>query len=259
MSVDLQSHFFDALRQPATPVPDGLTAWNSARPDRRFSVYRNNVAVGLAAALASRFPATEQIVGAEFFAGMAGAFIALHPPRSPLLLSYGDDLADFVDDFAPAAGLPYLSDVIRLEAARSRAYHAADAAPLAPATLALVAPEHLGDLKLVPHPAAAVLASTHPVVTIWSMNSGERPLAPIDHWAGEDALIVRPAMTVEVIALPPGGAAFLSALFDAATLSEALASALAAAPDFDITANLAGALRSGVFTAIQTSEPGATR
>jgi uncharacterized protein len=38
---------------------------------------------GLIRALASRFPVTEKIVGEEFFAGMARAFIELHSPRSP--------------------------------------------------------------------------------------------------------------------------------------------------------------------------------
>src|SRR5437868_3298584 len=118
MSLRTQSLFANAVLDPAIPVPSGLRAWNGLRAERRFAVYRNNVAVGLIQALASRFPAAKKIVGEEFFAGMARAYIGLHPPQSPVLLRYGDDFANFVQAFEPASGLPYLPDVIRLEAAR---------------------------------------------------------------------------------------------------------------------------------------------
>lgn len=248
MSIAMQSRFADALRE-AGGVPQGVTSWNRPRPERRFEVYRNNVAYGLSRALAARFPVSEQLVGAEFFAGLARAFIEAHPPRSPLLLAYGDELADFVAGFAPAAELPYLPDVIRLEAARGHAYHAADVAPFAPAVLAEVPLERLFDLVFEPHPAAQVLRSSHPVVTIWAMHAGEVPLASLDAWEAEDALIVRPALHVLVRRLPPGGAAFLQALLAGAALGPAVERALTEHRHFDLAANLAGALEAGVFAA----------
>jgi hypothetical protein len=251
MSLDIQSTFAAALRDTDKPVPEGLAAWNGPRPERRFQVYRNNVAIGLIGALASRFPVAEKIVGEEFFAAMAHEFIQIHPPRSPLLLAYGDDFADFVEDFEPADPIAYLPDVIRLEAARGRAYHAPDAAPLDAATLAALDPERLTELKLVPHPSLSVLTSPHPVITIWAMNSGALPLAPIEDWIGEDALVVRPEMTVEIVSLPPGGATFLMALAAGANLATAVDAAMQEAEDFDISANLAGALQAGAFTAIR--------
>ena len=254
MTNTFQSGFAAALADPDRPVPEGLTAWTGNRPARRFGVYRNNVRVGLTGALAARFPATEAIVGREFFGAMAQAFVAAHPPRSPLLLAYGDDFADFVEGFEPAAGLAYLPDVIRLEAARSRAYHAADAEPLAAADLAAVPAERLGDLLLEPHPSLALLRSPHPVVTIWAMNAGELPLAPIRDWAGEDALVVRPHMTVEVHRLPPGGAAFFAALFTGLTLGAATDGALAQAPGFDLADSLAGLITTGAFVQLALRE-----
>jgi hypothetical protein len=247
MTKSFQSGFSAALTDPDHPVPEGLSAWTGNRPARRFGVYRNNVRVGLTGALAARFPATEAIVGQDFFAALAQAFVAAHPPRSPLLLAYGEDFADFVQGFEPAAGLAYLPGVIRLEAARSRAYHAADAEPLAAADLAAVPAERLGDLVLEPHPSLALLRSPHPVVTIWAMNAGELPLAPIKDWTGEDALTVRPRMTVEVHRLPPGGAAFFAALSTGQTLAEAVQAAVADAPAFDLAANLAGLITTGAF------------
>ena len=155
--------------------------------------------------------------------------------------------------FEPAAGLPYLPDVIRLEVARSRAYHAADRRPLDADALAAVAPDRLASLGLQPHPSLSVLRSIHPVVTIWAMNAGEMPVAAIEDWCGEDALIVRPAMTVHVHRLGPGGAAFVETLAGGGTLDDAVRSAIAADSRFDLAANLAAVLQSGAFVAFEQS------
>ncbi|NTF95300.1 HvfC/BufC N-terminal domain-containing protein [Rhizobium rhizogenes] len=251
MSVTTQAEFATALLDTDRAVPEGLTAWNGLRPERRFGVYRDNVVAGLIGALASRFPVAENIVGKDFFAAMAHEFVRLHPPRSPLLLAYGDDFADFVETFEPAGDIDYLPDVIRLEAARGKAYHAADAAPLDPVLLAAIEPERLASLVFVLHPSASILRSPFPMVTIWAMNAGEMELRPIDNWSGEDALVVRPEMTVEIHRLPTGGAVFLEVLAGRADLATAVEAAIATAPNFDLSANLAGALAAGAFTTIR--------
>jgi hypothetical protein len=251
MSITTQVEFAAAVLDTDRAVPGGLTAWNGPRPERRFDVYRNNVAVGLIGALASRFPVAEKIVGKDFFAAMAHEFVRLHPPQSPLLLAYGDDFADFVEIFEPARDIDYLPDVIRLEAARGKAYHAADALPLDPAPLATIEPERLASLTFALHPSASILRSSFPAVTIWAMNAGEMELRPIDDWSGEDALIVRPEMTVQIYRLPAGGAVFLEVLATGADLAVAMEAAVAATPDFDLSANLAGALAAGAFTTIR--------
>ena len=79
MTMDLaatQDAFAAALLDPALPVPAGVTSARGKADAKRFAVYRNNVAVGLTRALASRFPVVERLVGEEFFAGMARAYIA---------------------------------------------------------------------------------------------------------------------------------------------------------------------------------------
>ncbi|MFK0165918.1 DUF2063 domain-containing protein [Rhizobium sp. NPDC090279] len=251
MSLATQSEFAAALVDPGRDVPKGLTAWNGPQPARRFGVYRNNVAIGLIGALASRFPAAERIVGEEFFAAMAHEFIQLHPPRSPLLFAYGDDFPDFVEGFEPAREIPYLPDVMRLEALRGGAYHAADAVPLDAALVATIEPACLAELTFVPHPSASLARSAYPAVTIWAMNTGENELTDIDDWTGEDALVIRPQMIVEVHRLPPGSATFLEQLFADAALGEAYEAALAEAANFDLSANLAGAFTAGAFAAIR--------
>lgn len=246
MFAPTQASFAAALLDAGKPVPAGVTSHTADAPARRFAVYRNNVVAGLVKALRTRFPVVEKIVGEEFFKAMARVYATAHPPRSPLLMTYGDDFPDFIAGFEPAAEQPYLADVARLEAARTRAYHAADAEPIDPNRLRSIAPETLGGMRFVLHPSAEVVRSRHPMVTIWAMNAGEAELGPIEEWRSEDALVVRPHLDVEIRALPRGGAAFLAALLGERTLAEAVEAATAADADFDLAANLAGLIGAGL-------------
>jgi hypothetical protein len=250
-----EASFARALLDLGQPVPHGVTSENGATSTRRFAVHRNNVVAGLVKALQTRFPAVEKIVGEEFFAAMARLFVAQRPPRTPVLAMYGDEFADFIAAFEPARELAYLADVARLEAARTRAYHAADAVPIDTSRFAAIDPHALGDIRIDLHPSIEIVRSSHPIVTIWAMNSGERELSPIGSWHGEDALAVRPYLDVEVRVLPPGGAAFLLALAGGRSLGEAARTALADDPAFDLTRNLAGLIGSGLVSAIVLPEP----
>ena len=82
------------------------------------------------------------------------------------------------------------------------------------------------------------------------MNSGELELAPIEDWHGEDALVVRPHLEVEVRLLPFGGAAFLLALGSGLTIGEAAEAAFADHPEFDLIRGLAELMGSGVAVGI---------
>jgi hypothetical protein len=247
----IEESFAAALLDPDRPVPDTInTAYRS-----RFAIYRNNVALSLVEALAERFPAVRCVVGDDFFTQAARLFVTQYPPTSRMLAFYGDAFADFLDRLPACAELPYLRDLARLEAARTHAYHAADATPLGTDTLTQLSPETLGDLRVTLHPAVAVIDSAYPIVTIWAMNSGERPLNEIEDWQGEAALICRPEFDVEVRPLPPGGAAFITALAQTATLAEATETALATAPAFDLAFNLAALFSTGLVSQIfQASE-----
>jgi Putative DNA-binding domain len=253
--VRFQSTFAGALLDPEQPIPAGLDAPAAADPRRRFAVHRNNVVAGLVQTLAGRFPAVVKIVGAEFFNVMARAFVIAHPPRSPLLAHYGDAFADFIDAFTPAGEVAYLGDVARIEAARTRAYHAADAIPVGADAFAALAAEALGDMRVELHSSVEIIRSPHPIVTIWAMNAGECPLAPIEDWRGEDALVARPHLEVEVRVLAPGGSHFLHALAAGRPLSEAASHALAGCPQFNLTDALAGLIGCGLVGRLVCAAP----
>src|SRR5260370_34243568 len=131
-----------------------MSADNGGVPARRFGVYRKNVLVGLWKLLKSRFPVVEKTVGEVFFAAMARVFVKKQPPRSPLLATYGDDFPAFIAAFEPARGLPYLADVARLEATRTRSYHAADATPLGAEHFAALDSQAVGAIRVAMHPSA---------------------------------------------------------------------------------------------------------
>ena len=125
-----QQAFASALLDSNLPAPQGLVGPDGVQSERRFTVYRNNVFVGLTEALRAGFPCTARLVGEEFFMAMARIFAAAHPPGSPVLLHYGAEFPDFIASFPPAASLPYLADVARIERAATEAYHERDEAPL---------------------------------------------------------------------------------------------------------------------------------
>lgn len=246
----IYSAFAAGLLAPAAPLPAGLASVSAAPPLRRYGVYRNNVGHSLVAALESRFPVARRIVGETFFSALAQAYVLSEPPRSPVLMFYGDTFGAFVAAFPPAEGVPYLADVLRLEAARGHAYHAADAAPLDTALMASLSPERVAALRLVPHPALQLLSSPHPVHTIWAMNrEGETP-RPIADWLPEAVAISRPGLVVAVNPLPPGVFAFLSALAAGDPLGAAAGAGMAADARFDLQGAFGLLLAGGFFAGI---------
>lgn len=225
------------------PAPDFIRCPPGERPERRFSVYRNNVVASLIGALEAKYPAVAAIVGDEFFRAAARLFIAAHPPRGPVMAQFGGAFADFLAAFPPASGLPYLADVARLEALVLEAFHAADAAPLTVQHLPALAS---GTLALRRHPAAFVLRAQWPALTLWRMNTGRAALGAVDDWSGEDVLVARPGLEVAAVLLPPGGAVFLDAL---AHGPAAAATAALAEPGADLSLILTALAQAGAFAA----------
>ena len=240
--------FARALVVPSLPAP-AATQRRDGRPvERRFAVYRNNVAVALIGALEARYPIVRRLTGDDFFRGMAGAYVAGEKPRSPALMLYGDGFPAFVAGFPPADAIPFLADVARLESAWIEAYHAAEADALGLEALTAIAPGALEALRLRPHPAARLLRFTHPAASIWAAaQSADEPRRP-EVWAAEEALVTRPDADVFVRVLPPGGFAFAAALFSGASLGEA--ATIAAADDFDPGAHLIGLVEAGAFRSV---------
>ena len=254
---ETQTAFADALLSPNAPAPDAIARTiPGAEQSKRFDVYRNNVVSTAIDALAETFPAVQRLVGEEFFRAVARAFLDTAPLASPILAEIGDGFGDFLDGFPPAAGVPYIGDVARIEAARIRSYHAADAQPLPLAVLGDIPPEQVGDVLLAPHPSAELIRSQHPAGSLWAASTDAMEANDVDMARAETVLIVRPALVVDTLILPPGGGGtFIASLFDGHSIAAAAEFAASEDESFDLSQHLTGAFGAGAFVSGRVPEP----
>ena len=247
-----QDGFVQALLAPHDEAPDHLRALVE-QPG--FAVYRNTVLKGCIDALQANYPAVLRLVGEDWFRAVAALHVRAHPPGDARLLLYGMDFPDFLRDFAPAADLPYLRGVARLDRFWTEAHVAANAVALAPAALADLPLDQLGDLVLAPHPAARwAWFEDQPIYTLWQRNRGT-DAEGVDSgdelaWTGEGALITRPAGVVTWTELDAAGCAFLDACAAGRPLMHAASEALARQASTDLAQLMARLLDAGAFCSV---------
>ncbi|MAB12864.1 DNA-binding domain-containing protein [Parvibaculum sp.] len=246
---DFQARFAASLRKPEDGSALSLFSPSERIPlARRFDVYRNNVHASLVDALADIFPAVERLVGRDFFRASARLFLADSMPSLGTLMGFGDGFPEFLDRFEPAARLPYLGDVARLELLWLAAYHAGEAPPVDPG--ALQAGDDPSGLCLRFHPSAALLSSSWPVFQIWRSNREDAEVMPIDLDTGPDFLMVfRSGGEVRIASLDLGMHAFCEKFAAGAALGDAAEAAAAVDTDFDLVAAFRFILSSGAFAA----------
>jgi hypothetical protein len=242
---DLQGAFAHALLAAEAPVPQAVTAPQQPAIASRFGVYRNNVIVGLINALAARYPAARRLLWDDTFNVIAHLYAVSSPPRSPVLLEYGEEFPDFIRNFGDSTARDYVADVAEIESARVRAYHAADATPVDRQAFASLAPTELAGMRLTLHPSVTLLRSRFPVFSVWESQQAGND-AYIREWRPESVLIARPYMDVEVHRLPTGGYEFLSALSEGDTVAVSIDRAMTATPAFDLGVNLTTVIGSSI-------------
>ena len=215
-----QQDFGAALLNADLPRPPRISDGQGGRADKRFDVYRNNVVVSLSEAMETAFPTVRALVGEEFFRAMAGVAVRAHPPQTPLMAQFGADFPAFLESFPPVAQLPYLADIARIENARRRAYHAADAQGLTANDIAGWAPEVFSTTRFSLVPATTILRSRFPIAAIWAKNNSDAAEVPAS--GPQDVLISRPDFDPFVDLLPPGAADFLDVLSQGLPLGESV-------------------------------------
>jgi hypothetical protein len=217
-----QSSFAAALLLPNTVMPSGLTDPQGRPCPARFDVYRNNVAASLTKVLQAAFPVVEKLVGAEFFQAMAVEFLRIHPPKTRLMMLYGEEFSAFLAGFSPVAHLPYLPDVARLEQAIRESYHSADTVPIAADALARLSPEDFFGIRLTLAPSLRLIGSKWPILSIWTVN---REGGILRQTQPEDVVVLRADYDPKPLALPQGGGPILAALMAGQTVGKAVEAA----------------------------------
>jgi hypothetical protein len=239
-----QTDFAAALREGRrTPAMERWLAGSGHTIEGRMAIYRANMVASAEKALASAYPVIRQVVGDDFFHGLAREYQRGTPSTSGDLTAFGATFGAFLAAFEHTQSLPYLPDLARLEWAVHLAYGAADAPDWEPASLAAVEPEQQAAIRFQWVPGTAVVASAHPIVRIWTLHQagyeGEFSVA----WERADtALVSRDGLAVHVSDCKPAEAAFVRASLAGAALADAAAAALADHPDFDLGALLGRAL-----------------
>jgi len=238
----------DGLRDFQERFARGLLETPPGAPDPRwgagYDIHVRNVRNSLVAALGQAFMVTSRLVGPDFFAQMARAFVTRSPPRHGWLTAYGAGFPAFVDHYGAASALPYLADVARLEWARIRAAYGDDMPGLDLRRLATLPPSDLLERRVDLHPCATIIRSPFPIHRIWASHQGTAD-GELDQEIAldlgrDDVLVARDASgEAMVISLLPGAAAFLAALEKRRSLGMAWNSALDADPAFDLAATLA--------------------
>ncbi|MCI3951906.1 MAG: hypothetical protein K0R53_1403 [Burkholderiales bacterium] len=214
-----------------------------------FAVYRNTIMKGCIDALRGNYPTVAWLVGDEWFRAAALIYVRETLPTDATLLRYGAGFADFFARFEPAAELPYLCGVARLDRYWTEAHAARDQDTLHPAAIASLAPEALGCTVLHPHPAARwAWFAEGPIYTIWSRNRNQETSMRDLDWLPEGALLTRPRDTVHWIGLDAAGCAFLDACAAGAPLAAAAQQALHAQGDADLARLMSTLLEAGAFS-----------
>jgi len=218
----------------------GLAPWLRGDP-ARLGIYRGNLHAHWRRALQASHPVLRRLVGADFFDALAVRYGRAQPSQDPDLNRFGAGLAGFLADFAPAADLPYLPDMARLEWQVHESYYAPDAASgLAHPALVLAGmdPQAFEASRALPHPSLRLYASDWATVSLWQAHQPGGPAFPDAMEAGSHALVWRAQFDVTVAAIGVAEHAALSTLAAGGTFGAALDAAFALDEAFDVAAHL---------------------
>jgi Putative DNA-binding domain len=254
---ELQASFTRALLQDDAAVA-GAVLGDGLVPEARLALYRHHVLTTLTEVLKAAYPVVCRLVDERFFAYAADCYIRQQPPAGPCLFEYGAAFPRFLAAFPPCCELVYLPDVAWLEWAIHAAWYAEDAVPLDRERLRGVAPDDLGCLTFTFDPSVSYVRSPWPIDRIWHANQPDAdPSATVSLETGATYLEVRRLdddVTWRSLAL--GAFACRAALAAHRSLGEAFEAALAADPDFDLTAALQALFAEGLVVDVIVSLEG---
>ncbi|EXI80389.1 MAG: hypothetical protein AW12_02872 [Candidatus Accumulibacter sp. BA-94] len=237
---ELELAFVRSMFDATDIAAESFVCANGMAPAARLAIYRNNIVQNYREALRDVYPVVERLVGEAFFRFAADSYIPCHPSCQGNLHGFGGEFAAFLEQFPPAAGLPYLGDVSRLEWNWHESFHAADASAMAIDRLMTVAEAALPSLHFQLHPSCRLLASPFPVDRIWAANQPDAAESvTVDLAAGAVRLLIRrrgDAVAIELVGDPEF--ALLAALMQGLPLQGALHAAQAFDTSFDLAAFL---------------------
>ncbi|MCP4182932.1 MAG: DUF2063 domain-containing protein [Hyphomicrobiales bacterium] len=247
--------FAEALRDPDKDIPEGVIGPDKQPAPKRFSVYRNNVALSLREALEQTYPGVRKIVGVDNFNILSSVYFSRHPPSTPMMHSYGEMFPGFLNNFEPLQHSPFLVDLAWVEKYWIDAYHASDKPVLDGAELGKIDTEQLIHTRFNPHPASAVIPSHYQLHDLF-LSRDEEGECNVSYERADSAqavLITRPLLDVMVNKLGPAETEFFNTIINNSTLGECVEKAMELDADFDVSAAIALMLSTGTMCDLSNS------
>lgn len=249
--LELQSNLGAAILTGVTSLADAAIVSDWLVPASRVQIHRNHFVTTVSEALAATFPVVTRLVGERCFDGLARRFIDKSPPAKPCLFEYGADFAHFLANQPILYGVPYVTDVARLEWALNVANTAADAPQLTPSDLRSASPNLWGRLGFTLHPSVGLVSSPFPIDRIWRAHQGTEGFEiRVDLKGPTTRLLVLRDRDNDVAwrRLSAAESTFLRGLRAGRELDFACQTAREKDPRFDAPGFLGDLLRSGAFT-----------
>ncbi len=163
----LQQDFYQAIFEADTSQALSQQYLNLSE---NFTVYRNSILGILTRTLESIYPVCYRLVGDKFFTATARVYIDRYPSVSPDLGTYGHAFAEFLSQFEPAAQLPYLPDLARLEWHWHCVFHGEITNTLDYQALGKIPQEQWGEIIFDLPQNSILLSSIYPIHRIWQVN-----------------------------------------------------------------------------------------
>ncbi len=211
---ELQRVFSEALydEDPESPSVTTAAADLDSMPkfeaSESLGIYRNAVSNCMMESLVEFFPVCVELVGEKCFRTVAHRYLRGVPSLHADLARVGDAFPEFVEGLDFLSELPYLADVARLELGLHHAY-AALWPPVQSNSEALgnAIAEEPERWRFILSPSTTLLASPHPVLTLWEAHQDRRieggwTLDP--RAGGEHVLVFRQGAEIHADLVEPG-------------------------------------------------------
>lgn len=212
---DLQRHVLTGDETVAAAV-NGTPAVPAAT---RLGVYSNAYRIRLTDALGDNMPNLRALLGEEEFGAVAARYIDEHPSQFASIRWFGDRLAHELERSHPEQ--PWIAELARWEWSLATAFDAQDSPTVGIESLATVAPDDWGELRLEFHPSVQVLELSSNAQALFKAFADEQsPPEPaiLDH--PQPWLLWRQDLKTQYRSLEPDETAALAAMRSDGTFAD---------------------------------------
>ncbi len=174
----LQKDLFSWLLHEDDVIKSQVVASEHANINDRLKIYSNAYRFRLIDALSDTFPSVHTLMGDEAFYEMSLAYIDAHPSGHFSLRYFGDQLSDFLQEYANDA--PVLAEMASFEWMLRHSFDSADIEAVSMQALQEIPPESWGEVRFRFHPSVTRMNLDWNTPQLWAAIDEEAdPIAPL--------------------------------------------------------------------------------